>query len=121
MDCLFCRIIEEREKSYTLYENDYAKVILDAFPQTDGHLLIIPKKHFEDIMEIDDKTLLEVNKLAKKFTKILMQKLNKKSITHLINYGDEQIIKHFHYHLIPDFKLNAHNYNNEEIFNILNK
>lgn len=78
-------------------------VIMDVNPIRDGHTLIIPKKHFTDFMELDDDTTSHIFNVAKKMSKHLMDKLNAKSVTLLINYGDDQKVKHYHLHLLPDF------------------
>ena len=44
MDCIFCKIINNEIPSYTIYEDELVKVILDINPSVDGHALIIPKK-----------------------------------------------------------------------------
>ena len=45
MDCLFCKIIKGDIPSYTIYEDDVVKVFLDINPDSNGHVLIIPKEH----------------------------------------------------------------------------
>lgn len=120
-DCLFCKIISKEIPSKILYEDDDIMVLLDAYPDSDGHTLVIPKKHYEDIFSIDNDLLIKMLKKGKEYTKILMQKLNKKSLTFLINYGDAQAIKHLHLHLIPSFEKKEHKYTKEEIFNLISK
>ena len=56
MDCIFCKIINNEIPSYTLYEDENVKCILDINPISKGHTLIIPKKHFKDIVDIDSST-----------------------------------------------------------------
>ncbi len=104
MDCLFCKIIKGEVEKKQIYEDDKVIAILDAYPDVDGHTLIIPKKHYEDIYAIDEATLLHIHKVANNLSKMLMEKLDCKGITHLINYGESQVIKHFHYHLLPNYK-----------------
>lgn len=118
-DCLFCKIVRKEVPSKILYEDDDILVILDAFPDTDGHTLIIPKKHFEDIYEVSDEILIKMFKKARKLTKDLMFKLDKSALTFLINYGDSQAIKHIHLHLLPDFMHKTHNLDKDEIYNLL--
>lgn len=103
MDCIFCKIANGVLPSKILYEDDVVMVIMDANPIRDGHILIIPKKHFTDFMELDEDTTKHIFMVAKKMTNILMEKLNTKSVTLLINYGDDQKVKHYHLHLLPDF------------------
>ena len=75
-DCLFCKIIKKETPSFTLYEDDDLIVILDAFPDADGHTLIIPKKHCTDIYELDDELLLKVFTKAKETPNKITDKIS---------------------------------------------
>lgn len=119
MDCIFCKIVNKEMEATVLYEDDLVMVIMDAFPNVDGHSLIIPKKHYTDFKEIPDELILHINKIAQKYTDVLMTKLNKKSLTLLVNYGDAQKVKHYHLHLLPDAIENKPKHSKEEIANIL--
>lgn len=46
-NCIFCKIIAQNIPSKKIYENNLVYAFLDAFPNSDGHTLVIPKKHFE--------------------------------------------------------------------------
>ncbi len=118
-DCLFCKIINKEVDSLCLYEDDDIMAILDAYPDCDGHTLIIPKKHITDIMELDSDTLGKMQMVAKKIIKVQLDKLDKKSLTVLFNYGDSQIIKHVHMHLLPGYKDKDHKYSREEVYDML--
>lgn len=104
MDCLFCKIINGDIPSYKIYENEYVFAFLDINPDTDGHTLIIPKKHYKDIEDIDEITLLEIFKAARDVKKLLEEKLNCDGITLMQNNGDVQEVKHFHLHVKPYYK-----------------
>ncbi len=101
MDCLFCKIASGEIPSYKIYEDDIVFAFLDINPDSDGHALIIPKKHFKDLDDIDDITLNYVNKVAKRLKKLLEEKLNCDGISLLQNNGIVQEIKHYHLHLKP--------------------
>ena len=103
MDCIFCKIVNGELPSKVLYEDDLVMVIMDVNPIRDGHTLVIPKKHFTDFVELDEDTTKHIFNVAKQMTKLLMDKLNAKSVTLLINYGEDQKVKHYHLHLLPDF------------------
>lgn len=118
-DCLFCKIIKKEVPSFILYEDDDLIVILDAYPDADGHTLIIPKKHYEDILNIDNETLIKIIDKAREITTKLMKKLGKDAITFMINYGEAQVIKHFHLHLIPNYIKKEHKLSKEEVYKIL--
>lgn len=104
-DCLFCNIIKGEQASYTLYEDDDLKVIMDAFPNSPGHTLIIPKEHYKDLNDIDIELLTKILKKAKDIKKLLEIKLNPESIILVQNNGEAEKIKHFHLHLIPTYTI----------------
>ena len=120
-DCLFCKIANKEIEAKILYEDEYLMVILDAYPDTDGHTLVIPKKHYEDIYSLDPEMFLKIFTTGKEKAQTVMNKLAKSSLTFLINYGDAQAIKHFHLHLLPDFMHKEHKYSKEEIYDKLMK
>lgn len=65
-DCIFCKIAAGEIPSSTIYEDEDFRVILDLGPATKGHALILPKKHFRNIFEMDNATASKVFVLAKK-------------------------------------------------------
>ena len=67
MNCLFCDITKDKNKRLTIYEDDLVVVIMDKFPFCDGHLLVIPKKHYESIDDVDTQTLIYMFEIAKKY------------------------------------------------------
>jgi histidine triad (HIT) family protein len=103
MDCIFCKIINNEIPSYTIYENEYVKVFLDVFPSTNGHLLIVPKKHFENLKDIDEQYLHEVMLASKKMQQLLEEKMHYDGLTIQQNNGLMQDVKHYHMHLKPVF------------------
>jgi histidine triad (HIT) family protein len=102
-DCIFCKIIKGEILSYKVYENEKVLVILDINPANEGHLLIIPKKHFENIFDIEEDYLVEVIKVAKKLSMLFIEY---DGLNLLQNNKEQagQIVKHFHLHLIPRIK-----------------
>ena len=104
MECLFCKINKGEIPSYTIYEDEVVKVFLDINPKHNGHTLIIPKKHYKDIADIDMDTLSHIMKIAKKMYQLLNDKLNPDGIILTQNNGIAQDIKHYHLHLIPVYK-----------------
>ena len=123
MDCIFCKIIKGEIPSKTLYEDELVKVIMDVNPVSDGHVLVIPKKHYTDYLELDEEILKHIYAIAKDLGVKFMNKLQAKSLTLLVNYGDAQQVKHFHLHLIPEFNLHDNKTlkSLDEVYNILSK
>ncbi|MBE6139987.1 MAG: HIT domain-containing protein [Firmicutes bacterium] len=103
MDCLFCKIAKKEIDAKILFEDDLIMIIMDAFPNVDGHSLIIPKQHYETFLDIPDDLLIHIHKKAQEWGLILLKKLEKKSLTLLNNYGEAQAIKHYHLHLLPNY------------------
>ena len=102
-DCIFCKIINNEINSYTIYEDDIVKVFLDVNPISCGHTLIIKKKHYINIDDIELYTLNHINSIAKKMHIILKNKLNIDGMKVVQNNGNLQEDKHYHMHLIPSY------------------
>lgn len=104
MECIFCKIIKGEIPSYTIYEDETVKAFLDITPKSNGHTLIIPKKHFENIYDMDAETLKQIEMASQKVAKMLKEKLNCKGITRVQNNEYGQEVKHYHMHLIPRYE-----------------
>lgn len=104
--CLFCKIVDGSVPSYTIYEDEFFKVILDRFPSTLGHSLIIPKIHAENIFDLNDEYAGKLMILTKKISIALKESFNIEGLNLLQNNGEVagQAIFHFHLHLIPRYK-----------------
>lgn len=106
MDCIFCKIAKKEIPAKVLYEDDIVISYLDINPDSNGHTLIIPKKHYTDLMDIDDQTLLHIMKIARQLKNELEKKLHIDGLTLIQNNGDIQEIKHYHLHLKPFYNQN---------------
>ena len=100
MDCPFCCEIEGR----SLKSNELADVVLDGYPVTTGHSLVIPKRHVADYFDLTSHELSAINTLLADQKKQLQT--HDSSITGFnvgINIGEDagQTIFHCHVHLIP--------------------
>lgn len=105
-DCIFCKIAGGDIPSDTVYEDDLFRVILDLNPATKGHALILPKKHFANIYEIDDETLQKLIVLAKKVAVAMKDTLHCDGLNVVQNNGlvAGQTVFHFHLHIIPRYE-----------------
>jgi len=115
---IFCKIVNGEIPSYTIYEDDIIKAFLDINPTHNGHTLIIPKKHYENIYDIDEETLNYIMKKAKEIANLLKERLNYDGLTLCENNEYGQDVKHFHLHLIPKYK-NEIKLSTEEVYNKL--
>ena len=104
MDCIFCKIMNNEIPSYTIYEDEIVKVFLDVNPISNGHSLVVPKKHFTDINDIDLDTLTHIQKTVKELFIKYKEKLNCDGITLCQNNQYGQEVKHYHLHIIPRYE-----------------
>lgn len=125
MNCIFCNIVEGKIPSSTVFEDEIVKIMMDINPVNNGHLLIIPKKHFTNLMDIDDETLIHIQVSAKKMFELLKNKLSIEGLTLCQNNEYGQEIKHYHLHLIPRYKNDnvrlCSNKNKDDVEEIYNK
>ena len=112
---IFCKIIKGEIPSYAIYEDEIVKVFLDVNPNHNGHTLIVPKEHYENLFDIDEKVLNHILKVSKEIALLLKERLNYDGITLSQNnmYGQE--VKHYHLHLIPKYK-NEEKLSIEEVY-----
>lgn len=105
-DCLFCKIINNEIPSYTIYEDDMFKVILDIAPATFGHALIIPKRHAKDLYDLSDECASNLMLVAKKVAVAMKESLGIEGLNILQNNGAiaSQTVFHYHMHLIPRYE-----------------
>ena len=104
-DCIFCKIANGEIPSATIYEDEDFRVILDIFPASKGHALIIPKKHFANLYDISEEQIQKVAVLAKRLG-IKMKEVLGFDGLNLVQNNDEaagQTVFHFHFHLIPRY------------------
>lgn len=104
-NCIFCKLANGEIPTRTLYEDDEFRIILDTGPLTKGHALILPKKHAENIFELDEETVKKAYQLAKQFGAKMIVALKADGMNILQNNGSAagQSVFHFHIHLIPRY------------------
>lgn len=105
MDCLFCKIIDGQLESRIVYEDDEVLAILDLFPATTGHTLVMPKKHIVNCFDASEGEVASLMAKATMLAKELKTKLNASGMNVLINNEPiaGQVIPHLHVHLIPRY------------------
>ncbi len=102
-DCVFCKIIKGEIPSFKVYEDEHTLAFLDVAKDIDGHTLVIPKKHYQNIMEIPQETYLHVMKTMKKLSEHYVENCGYQAINILNASGKEagQSVFHLHFHLYP--------------------
>ena len=107
MDCIFCKIANKEIPSSLIYEDEIVMAIMDINPICDGHIMIIPKNHYDTVFDVPKEVLIHMYDVAQKLTPKLMKATNEDGMSYSINYGSKQEIKHLHLHLLPNFKKSA--------------
>lgn len=120
MDCIFCKIINGDIPSYKLYEDDLVYAFLDLNQSKIGHTLVIPKKHYKDIYDIDSETLARIFEVAKDLSIKIVETFNADGVSFTQNNGDAQDVKHFHLHICPFYNVNQKQIDIQEIYSKLN-
>ncbi|TAH73869.1 MAG: HIT family protein [Anaerolineaceae bacterium] len=105
-NCIFCKIISGDIPSSVLYEDEDFKAIMDISPASRGHVIILSKKHFENLFELEDNVAARVLIVARKLAIAMKEELNCEGINLLQNNGEVagQSVFHIHFHLIPRYK-----------------
>ena len=104
-DCIFCKIIKGELPSNTIYEDEIVKVIMSIDPITNGHLLVLPKEHCVNILDVKEDFLTHSLKIIRDtLYPLLKEKLNCEGLTLAENNFLGQEIRHFHIHLVPRYE-----------------
>ena len=94
-------ILYGNNKNKMIFENDKFECFFVGNPRADGHVAISTKKHFKDMMEIDDETSKQIFLIAKKLMNLLKETYNAESV-YLCTMCDGPM-NHFHIQLIPRY------------------
>lgn len=98
-DCIFCKIRDHEIPKEFDYEDDDVMVFPDINPLKPIHILVVPKKHMNDYLELDDSDLiLKINKILNKTVRD--QGLEDKGFRISTNGGGAQAIDHLHFHVL---------------------
>lgn len=104
-DCIFCKIVAGKIPSDKVYEDVDTLAFLDIKPNNPGHTLVIPKKHSENIYNIDDRSLAATMRTVQRMAIALKKATAAEGINIAMNNEKVagQIIFHPHFHVIPRF------------------
>lgn len=101
--CIFCGVVSGAIPSMKIYEDEYTYVFMDIAKDVDGHMVAVPKKHVENILDCDDDTLCRLIKTVKLVSIHCTDKCGYDSVNLLNASGENagQSVPHFHIHIIP--------------------
>ena len=102
--CIFCKIIKKEIPAHIVYEDDDVLAFLDISQVTEGHTLVIPKKHIPNIYALEEEATT-LFKAVPKIARALRDTFNPIGLN-MINNNDRplQSVFHFHVHLIPRYE-----------------
>lgn len=99
MDCIFCKIIKGKIPCYKIYEDKHFLSFLDINPRNPGHALVIPKKHYRWVWDVENSG--EYFKATTKIANAMKKALNAEYVMSIV-WGNE--VPHAHIWLLPRFK-----------------
>lgn len=104
--CIFCKIANGGISADTVYEDADFRVILDLNPAVPGHVLVIPKEHYDDVCQLDMEIARKVLPLAARMGAAMKTALHCDGFNLVQNNGEAagQTVKHFHMHVIPRYE-----------------
>ena len=103
VSCVFCAIVAGKLPCHEIYDDGSVKVLMDAFPACDGHVLVIPHAHVENIFELDDGTARDVAAMVRRVAIAINKTLVPDGLTISQANGAAagQTVPHYHVHLMP--------------------
>ena len=106
-NCIFCKIANKEIPGKIVYEDDLCLAFLDLSQTTNGHTLVVPKTHYQNILDVDKEVLSHLIKVTKKLTNQIITNLDAKGANVLTNANEVagQTVMHFHIHIIPRYNL----------------
>jgi len=103
--CVFCHISKNDEDDlHILYKDEHCFIVMNKYPYTPGHFMIIPHFHTDKLEELDSETWLHMAGLAQKGVKLLKEGFNAQGVNIGMNLGKAGgagIAEHIHMHLVP--------------------
>lgn len=101
--CIFCKVVKGEIPCFKVYEDEKVLAFEDINPISEGHTLIIPKRHAENLWEIPEEYLTAIHLASKKVAQALKEALRPTGVAvlQLNGKGANQVVMHYHLHLIP--------------------
>lgn len=100
-DCLGCSLAHKELHTHVVFEDQWVTCILDHDPFNEGHVLILPKRHFRSIDEFDAKTAQAVMNAAQLLSRAIRSAFEPDGISICQNGGSFDDLTHFHMHVVP--------------------
>ena len=103
--CLFCGIVAGDIPSVKVAEDETTYAFMDINPGSDGHLLVIPKRHAPDLLTIDPDDLAAVSRTTQRVARAAVEEFGADGVNLLNCCGEQawQTVFHFHFHVVPRY------------------
>jgi|SRR3989344_2281904 len=101
--CIFCKIVNKQAPATIIFEDEVVLAIMPLEQVSKGHTLLLPKKHFENIFDIDEEIFIHLSKVMKKLSNKLVKENNATGINLLNANGKDAQQSIPHFHLVPRF------------------
>jgi histidine triad (HIT) family protein len=104
--CQFCSLVRKETQASVVFEDENTMAFMDLKPVNDGHTLVIPKTHYENIYEIPEEEIASLYKTVKKVASAVKKGVNAEgiSITQHNGWAALQRVFHMHVHVIPRYE-----------------
>ena len=102
-DCIFCKIAAGQIPCIRIFESDTVLAFLDIGPVSDGHTLMIPKTHIEQLDSCPQQLLAQITASLPRLAQAVISAVDAPAYNILLNNGSAagQLVKHLHFHIIP--------------------
>lgn len=100
-ECVFCKIIRGESEGFIVFEDELSLAFLDIRPLNPGHCLLVPKEHYETLMDVPEDLIGPLFKNAKLISKAIELGLSAQGIFIGINNRISQSVPHLHIHIVP--------------------
>jgi len=103
--CTFCRLAKKEAPASYIYEDKEVAAFLDMKPINEGHTLVIPKNHYENIYEIPEEKVAHLFRIVKKVAYAVKKGVSAEGISIIQNNEKAagQVVFHLHVHIIPRY------------------
>jgi histidine triad (HIT) family protein len=105
-DCIFCKIVGGELPAEIIDEDERTVAFMDINPATRGHLLVVPRQHSRDLLEIEREDLAAAASTAQRMARRVSERLQTAGVNVLNSCGEAawQTVFHFHLHVIPRYR-----------------
>src|SRR5689334_339015 len=105
-DCIFCKIVAGEVPSTRVDEDERTVAFMDVNPATRGHVLVVPREHVVDLLEIGAEDLAACAAMAQRVAGRQRERLGADGVNLLNSCGPAawQTVFHFHMHVIPRYE-----------------